>query len=277
VWLVLVAVISFVGFPALFTTLTTYLHIPLLLVLLGIVARGTAFTFRHYDPAPLAVRSWYSWVFRAGSLLTPLFLGVIVGACVQGRLTDDLSRGFYALYVAPWNSAFCWLCGLFVCALFAFQGAALLSAEQARRSGPLPFLKLSRRLHLLAMALGAVVLMAGYLGDVVWLRAWLSHPVSLGCVLLATLLTPLVARSFQRGWPWRLRLAVGAQVSCVLVGMLAADYPVLLRMQSGVLTLHDVQAPAATLRSLLVTVGLGLLLIVPALSYLLRVFKGPAR
>jgi len=277
VWLVLVVVISFVGFPALFSTVCTYLHIPLVLVLLGIVARGTAFTFRHYDPAPPAVRSWYSWWFRAGSLLTPLFLGIIVAACVQGQLDDDVSRGFYALYVAPWNTPFCWLCGLFVCALFAFQGAALLSAEQARRKGPLPFLRLSRRLHLLAMALGGVVLLAGYRSDVPWLHAFLRHPVSLACVVLATLLTPLVARSFQRGWVWSLRITVGAQVSCVLVGLIAADYPVLLHMQGRVLTLADVVAPPATLRSLLVTLVLGLILIAPALVYLLRVYKIPSK
>lgn len=273
VWLVLVAVISFVGFPLLFTTVSTYLHIPLLLVLLGIVARGSAFTFRHYDPAERRVRSWYSWTFRIGSLLTPLFLGVIVAACLQGRLDDDVSRGFYALYVAPWNSAFCWLCGLFVCALFAFQGAALLSAEQARRRGPLPFLRLSRRLHLLAIALGGAVLAVGFLGDLPWLHAFLRDPLSLASALVATALIPVVAGAFRRGHPWLLRLSVGAQVACVLVGMFSADYPVLVRMERKVLTLQEVTAPDSTLRSLLVTVSIGLVLIAPALVYLLRVYK----
>jgi cytochrome bd ubiquinol oxidase subunit II len=277
VWLVLVAVIAFVGFPVLFSTLSTYLHIPLLFVLLGIVARGSAFTFRHYDPEAGALRPWYSWAFRLGSLLTPLFLGVIVAAWLQGVLADDLTRGAYALYVAPWNTPFCWASGLFVCALFAFQGAALLAAEQAKEHGPLPLLRTARRLHLLAMGLGAVVFVCAYASGLPWLRAWLAHPITLGCLLTASLLTPLVALSFRRGWPWRLRLLVGGQVSCVLVGLYAAQHPVLLRMRQRVWSLHEVVAGPATLRSLLVTLLIGLLLIVPSLVYLLRVYKLSAK
>ena len=33
----------------------------------------------------------------------------------------------------------------------------------------------------------------------------------LGALLLASSLTPLVARAFERGWPWLLRLAVGLE------------------------------------------------------------------
>src|SRR6476646_219626 len=52
--------LAFVGFPEFYSLTTTYLHLPLLAVLLGIVARGTAFTFRHYDPNPGALRGWYN-------------------------------------------------------------------------------------------------------------------------------------------------------------------------------------------------------------------------
>src|SRR5262245_33127878 len=77
VWLVLLVVLGFVAFPAPFALVAVDLHLPLLLVLLGIVARGSAFTFRHYDPRAGALDTWYTWSFRLGSALTPLFLGVI--------------------------------------------------------------------------------------------------------------------------------------------------------------------------------------------------------
>ena len=48
-WLIITIVILFVGFPAIYATMSIHLHIPLLAMLLGIIARGTAFTFRHYD------------------------------------------------------------------------------------------------------------------------------------------------------------------------------------------------------------------------------------
>ncbi len=49
-WLILIVVILFMGFPAIFTTLMIALHGPMLALLVGIVVRGTTFTFRHYDP-----------------------------------------------------------------------------------------------------------------------------------------------------------------------------------------------------------------------------------
>jgi cytochrome d ubiquinol oxidase subunit II len=278
VWLVLVVVLAFVGFPGLFVTVATYLHIPLLGLLLGVVARGSAFTFRHYDPAASgALHGWYSWIFRFGSPLAPLCLGMIVAACVQGGLETDASRGAYALFVAPWNTAFCWAAGAFACLLFAFEGAALLAAEHAS-GGPLPLLRLTRRLHAAAIAGGAVVFWCAYVEGVPWFRRLWREPLGWGSLLLASALIPVIAHAFQRGKPWLLRCAAGGQVACVLLGLFGAEYPVLLRLRGGgALDVAAAAAPPATLRALALAVGLGLLLIVPALAYLLRVYKLSSR
>src|SRR5687768_8802194 len=45
-WLIIAIVILFVGFPHIYSTLSIHLHIPLLIMLMGIIARGTAFVFR---------------------------------------------------------------------------------------------------------------------------------------------------------------------------------------------------------------------------------------
>src|SRR5476651_2719288 len=42
-WLIIAIVILFVGFPSIYTTMSLYLHIPLVCMLMGIIARGTAF------------------------------------------------------------------------------------------------------------------------------------------------------------------------------------------------------------------------------------------
>src|SRR6266446_9421845 len=49
VWLILVIVILFTGFPRAFAAIMTALNIPFTLMLIGIVLRGSAFTFRKYD------------------------------------------------------------------------------------------------------------------------------------------------------------------------------------------------------------------------------------
>jgi len=73
-WLIIAIVILFVGFPEIYTTLSTYLHIPLVLMLVGIIARGTAFTFRHYDAVEDRWQVIYTQIFYYASLLTPFFL-----------------------------------------------------------------------------------------------------------------------------------------------------------------------------------------------------------
>src|SRR5206468_7963227 len=46
VWLIVVVVVLFTGFPIAFGTLGVVLHIPISLTLIGIVLRGSAFVFR---------------------------------------------------------------------------------------------------------------------------------------------------------------------------------------------------------------------------------------
>src|SRR5258708_5636214 len=38
-WLIIAVVVLFVGFPQIYTTVSVYLHIPLIIMLLGIIAR----------------------------------------------------------------------------------------------------------------------------------------------------------------------------------------------------------------------------------------------
>ena len=49
VWLIVVLVLLFVAFPSAFTAIMTTLHIPVTLLLIGIVLRGASFAFHHSD------------------------------------------------------------------------------------------------------------------------------------------------------------------------------------------------------------------------------------
>jgi cytochrome d ubiquinol oxidase subunit II len=276
VWLVLALVLAFVGFPEFYALTTTYLHLPLLGVLFGIVARGSAFPFRHYDPKPGGLAGWYTALFRAGSVLTPLFLGICMAATASGEFPTDPKAGFYAWYIAPWNTPFAWATGLFVIALFAFEGAALLSAEHALAGLPLPHEGLARFTHLFAIFCGALVFTIAYFAELPWLTELLSSGWAIAALTCATLLVPQVASAFDRGRPWRLRLAMGAQVSCVLFGFFAAQFPVLLRLDNRLLTYQDAVAPEATMRTLVWALVIGLVLILPGFVYLILVYKaGP--
>ena len=72
IWLILVVVILFMGFPAIYAQMSLYLHIPMVILLIGIVLRGTAFTFRHYDAIHDRSQWYYTSIFNLSSLLAPL-------------------------------------------------------------------------------------------------------------------------------------------------------------------------------------------------------------
>src|SRR5687768_3002101 len=48
VWLIFVVTVMFTAFPLAFAMIMTALHVPITLLLLGIVLRGSAFVFRQY-------------------------------------------------------------------------------------------------------------------------------------------------------------------------------------------------------------------------------------
>src|SRR5215212_6815075 len=76
VWLILAVVILFTGFPLVYSSLSLVLHIPLMLALLGIICRGTAFTFRHYDIPGERSHRYYTYFFKTSSFITPMFFGI---------------------------------------------------------------------------------------------------------------------------------------------------------------------------------------------------------
>src|SRR5688572_5170487 len=74
VWLILVVVLLFSCFPAAFTRMSVTLHIPLTLMLIGIVLRGSAFTFRSYDSQQDDVQRRWGAIFAGASTVTPVLL-----------------------------------------------------------------------------------------------------------------------------------------------------------------------------------------------------------
>ena len=86
VWLILVIVLLFTCFPAAFSTIAIMLHIPLTLMLLGIVLRGSAFIFRSYGSEQDASQQRWGRVFAIASIVTPVLLGMCVGAVATGAV-----------------------------------------------------------------------------------------------------------------------------------------------------------------------------------------------
>jgi cytochrome d ubiquinol oxidase subunit II len=141
VWLILIIVLMFVGFPPVFAAVTTALHVPLSVMLVGIVLRGSAFTFRAYDlKAGAGARRWRR-VFEVASLITPVTLGVTLGALghirvnpavlVEGGCVRMAPALPFVLtdFVSEWWAAFPLAVGGFTLAVCAYLAAVYLANE----------------------------------------------------------------------------------------------------------------------------------------------------
>ena len=84
VWLIFVLVVLWTAFSQAFSAIFSTLYIPLALAALGIVLRGSGFAFRHALPGP--VERPASRVFGFASVLTPFFMGTVVGAVASGEV-----------------------------------------------------------------------------------------------------------------------------------------------------------------------------------------------
>jgi cytochrome d ubiquinol oxidase subunit II len=119
VWLIIVIVLLFTCFPPAFAALSITLHIPLTLMLIGIVLRGSAFTFRAHHGEDSAMPLYWGHIFAIASAVTPVFLGICLGAVASGAVPRTNRADFYGGFIAPWLTPFCLAVGALTLTLFA--------------------------------------------------------------------------------------------------------------------------------------------------------------
>ena len=273
VWLIIVVVMLFTGFPAAFSTLGIVLHIPLSLVLIGIILRGSAFVFRSYGSRTKARRKTWGLAFSVASTVAPLLLGAVIGAIASDAVGDASRRigsaSFTDVFVAPWTSPFAVVVGLFALSLFAFL-AAVYATVAARD----PSLQDDFRMR--AMVSGVVVFALAGLSLLLSTKS--ADRVASG-VLGAMWSVPLhvltgVAAIVALGALWTrrfriARVAAALQVSCILWGWAFAQFPYVIPTS---LTIRDAAAPRTTLDLLLLGLIVGSVVLIPSLVYLYRTF-----
>ncbi len=277
VWLILVVVILFVGFPTVYSTVLTALHIPVLAVLIGIIFRGSAFTFRHYDIEANKTLPIYSSVFQYSSLFTTFFLGVVLGGIILGEITMDYQQGFFAVYLHPWLNLFSLSMGLFLVLLFAFL-AGIFSISEIRDQKHLPYLsKVTKSLLLGLVIVGALVFLTAKLEGHPLFKDFIRTPASIIAVVLATLTLPFLWKYLSKPNRLMLRLIAGFQTTMIVTGWFAIQFPILVNIKDEPdITLQGAAAPEKVQLFLLIALIVGVLIIFPYVFYLYKVFKFPA-
>src|SRR5256885_10890981 len=88
VWLIFILVVLWTGFPDAFAAIFETLFVPLALAAFGIVLRGAGFALRHVAER-LEVERALGAAFAISSVLTPFFMGTVVGAIASGRVPPN--------------------------------------------------------------------------------------------------------------------------------------------------------------------------------------------
>jgi cytochrome d ubiquinol oxidase subunit II len=269
VWLILAIVLTFTCFAPVYARLGTILHIPLTLMLVGIVLRGSAFTFRTYDTRGDSAQRHWGRIFASASVITPILLGVSIGAVASGRVRP-VNGTFVEQFVQPWLTPFALSVGLLALALFAFLAAVFLTLEthdpelcedfRRRAFGAAVAVFFASALVLLLSQSAAPLVRTGLMASPWALSLHLATGISAIVVLAA-----LWYRRFRLA-----RLAAGLQVSLIFWGWALAQYPLLVPPD---LTIARSAAPDSTLRLVLVGLAIGGALLLPSLWYLFQIFK----
>lgn len=262
IWLILIIVLLFVVFPIAYSTILTFLHIPVTIMLFGIVLRGSSFVFRRYDEYNDRTKRLWSLFFAVGSIITPFFLGLILGAITIDQPSLDL------LFLS-WLKPFPIFCGFLTLTICAYLAAVYLILETNDRNLQNDFRKralLSGTILLVLTLFGTVL--AYYEVRVLFyelVEGEFSIPLQTLTILSALVaLACLYKKEFQLA-----RLFAMAQVIFILFGWMITQYPDLI---TGHITIAEAAAPSNVIITTLIILAVGSLILFPSLIYLFKVF-----
>jgi cytochrome d ubiquinol oxidase subunit II len=262
VWLIFVLVVLWTGFPSAFEAIFSTLFIPLSLAALGIVLRGSGFAF-HKTARRVRGRSTAERLFGLSSLLTPFFMGSVVGAIAAGRVPTGNATGDP---VTSWLNLLSLVTGALFVATSAYLASVFLVSDARRAGAP----DLERYFRDRAVGAGLVTGALAAVGLVALradARALFDQLVTDGLplVLLSLACGIAVLVMLRRGARRGVRLLAAGAVVAVIGGWAVAQHPYVLPPS---LTVSEAAAPDATLKVLLGVFGVAVLLVLPSLGLL---------
>lgn len=261
VWLIFILVVLWTAFPEAFGAVMSTLYVPLTLAALGIVLRGGGFAFRK-SVRRLEYRRAMGALFALSSVLTPFFMGTVVGAIAVGNVPPGGEGDAFSSWIAPLP--------LLTGALFVASGAyiaAVFLVSDARRDGDAELERYFSRRALAAALVAGAFAVAGVFALHSEARYIFDRLTSEGLplVILSALCGLGVVGLLLRGVHRGLRpLAAGAVVA-VIWGWGVAQFPYLLPTS---LKVTQTAAPSDTLAAVIVVFIVAAILILPALGLL---------
>jgi cytochrome d ubiquinol oxidase subunit II len=268
VWLVFILVVLWTAFPPAFSAVMTTLYVPIALAAVGIVLRGSGFAFRKSIEG-LSGRRIAGATFAVSSLLTPFFMGAVVGAIAAGNVPGDGNGAPFSSWLQPLPL----LTGAMFVASGAYLAAVFLIGD-ARRAGDRELQHYFARRALAAAGVAGVAAAFGLVELHAEARYIFDRLVDQGLPLviasalcglgvLAILLAS--ARRAERPPSRLLRPLAGGAVIAVIWGWGVAQFPYLIPTS---LKIAQSAAPPDTLSTVIVVFIFAAILVLPALGLL---------
>jgi len=267
VWLIFILVVLWTAFPPAFSAIFTTLYVPIALAAVGIVLRGCGFAFRKSIEG-LAARRAAGATFALSSVLTPFFMGTVVGAIASGNVPAAGNGDAFSSWLQPLPL----LTGAMFVATGAYLAAVFLVGD-ARRAGEPDLEHYFLRRALAAAAVAGVAAAAGLVELHAEARYVFDRLVDQGLPLVIAsalcglaLLALLLRGSTDRSTGPRLLrpLAAGAVVS-VIWGWGVAQFPYLLPTS---LRIDQAAAPDSTMTVVFIVFAVAAVLVLPSLALL---------
>jgi cytochrome d ubiquinol oxidase subunit II len=261
VWLIFILVVLWTAFPPAFSAVFTTLYVPIALAAVGIVLRGSGFAFRKSIEG-LQARRAAGATFALSSVLTPFFMGAVVGAIASGNVPAGGDGDAFSSWLEPLP--------LLIGAMFVATGAylsAVFLVGDARRAGEEDLERYFVRRALIAAGVAGVAAAVGLVELHAEARYVFDRLVDQGLplVILSALCGIGLLAALLRGGRRPLRpLAAGAVVA-VIWGWGVAQFPYLLPTS---LKIGAAAAPDPTLDIVFIVFAVAAVLVLPSLGLL---------
>jgi cytochrome d ubiquinol oxidase subunit II len=261
VWLIFVLVVMWTAFPSLFSAVMSTLYIPLSLAALGIVLRGSGFAFRHALPGPIERPA--SRVFGVSSVITPFFMGTVVGAIASGEVPpggDGDPTGSWIGFLPLVTGALFVALAAYTAAVFLVRDSGATGDEELRDY-------FARRALVVAViaGAGAVLGVVALHADARYIYDGLTSWPGIALVLLSGACGLAALGLLGAGRHRGLRVAAVGAGTAVIWGYFAAAFPYVLPTS---LTISGAAGASGTLTSVIVVFGAAVVTVIPSIALL---------
>jgi cytochrome bd ubiquinol oxidase subunit II len=261
VWLIFVLVVLWTAFPSAFSAIFTTLYVPIALAALGIVLRGAGFAFRK-SVVGLRERRAMGATFAISSLVTPFFMGTVIGAIAAGNVPAAGNGDAFSSWLAPLP--------LLIGAMFVASGAylaAVFLVGDARRAGDEEMERYFERRALGAAVVAGAFAFAGLFALHSEARYVFDRLTDQGLplVILSLLCGAALLAVLLRGGRRPLRPLAAGAVTAVIWGWGVAQFPYLLPTS---LRIDEAAAPDPTMTIIFIVFAVAAVLVLPSLGLL---------